>query len=409
MQRAARTFCAALIALTACAVLTAADASTASPLHAQSTQLELRKSQLRLDSIMVERQRLQNDMDRLRTSVRNASRELTNIEKQRSASRAALAELQHQANILSTSVLETQEELEATQNRITARTGDLHARMRTIYKRGPLHSVRVLLSAESFGDLMNRYKYLHMITLSEQMMINEVTELERNLVKQQSQLTSTLASLEALKLEKEDEVSQLQRVERQRQSTLREFKIKETKTASAISVLDKEQAKLTDAVALLERRRKEAAATSAATPNTLTTRDIGQLNWPVEGNVLYRFGPDTKSNGVVLKNNGIGIGAPAGTTVKSVEAGVVEVAGAQPGYGLAVIVSHGGGYRTLYLFLKSVRVNVGQKITAGQVIGTVGGEQMAEGPHIEFQVRVPTGGSIEPVDPLTWLRSRGGK
>jgi septal ring factor EnvC (AmiA/AmiB activator) len=257
---------------------------------------------------------------------------------------------------------------------------------------------------------MNRYKYLHMVTLSERMMIDEVKALEANLVKQQHELQTTLAKLESLRSEKENEVSELQRVERQRQSTLKEFKLKETKTASAIDVLEKEQARLTDAVALLERKRRENASTAAATPNTLTTSDLGQLSWPVEGRLVYRFGPDVKSNGIVLKNSGIGIGAAAGTAVKSVEAGVVEIAGPETGYGNVVIVSHGGGYRTLYLWLKTLRVAVGQKITAGQVIGTVGGDQTPEGPHIEFQVRVPTsGGHIEAVDPLTWLRSRGGK
>ncbi len=380
--------------------------------HAQErVQQDLRNSRLRLDSILQERQRLQGEMGRLKSSVRDASRELGNIERQRTASRAALLELEHQADILGENVFLTQSELDATQDQLKTRTADLSARMRTIYKRGPLHSVRVLLTAESFADLMNRYKYLHIVTLTERMVIDEVARLEKNLVRQQEELTSTVARLDLLRSEKQLEVSQLQRVEQQRQSTLRDFKMKETRTATKLDVLAKEQAKLTDAVALLERRRREAELSAAtATANTLTTRDLGQLNWPVEGNLVYRFGPDTKSNGIVLKNNGIGIGAAAGTSVKSVEAGVVELAGAFPGYGSAVIVSHGGGYRTLYLWLKSVRVNEGQKITAGHIVGTVGGEQTPEGAHIEFQVRVPiTPGKIEAVDPLTWLRSRGGR
>jgi septal ring factor EnvC (AmiA/AmiB activator) len=114
-------------------------------------------------------------------------------------------------------------------------------------------------------------------------------------------------------------------------------------------------------------------------------------------------------DGIVLKNQGIGISAPAGTAVKTVESGVVEFAGAFPGYGLTVIVSHGGGYRTLYLYLKTIGVQVNQQVASGQVVGTVGGEQSAEGAHIEFQVRVPRDGSIEPVDPLAWLRARAGR
>jgi murein DD-endopeptidase MepM/ murein hydrolase activator NlpD len=74
-----------------------------------------------------------------------------------------------------------------------------------------------------------------------------------------------------------------------------------------------------------------------------------------------------------------------------------------------VMVSHGGGYYTLYLYLQSVTVSEGQSIMAGQTIGTVGGEQTPEGPHLEFQVRAPVRGTIpEAVDPLTWLRSRAG-
>jgi murein DD-endopeptidase MepM/ murein hydrolase activator NlpD len=129
----------------------------------------------------------------------------------------------------------------------------------------------------------------------------------------------------------------------------------------------------------------------------------------VEGNLVYRFGPDRKPDGIVLKNQGIGIGAPAGTPVTAVESGVVEFAGAFPGYGPTVIISHGGGYRTLYLYLQSsIAVQVNQQVRAGQTIGTVGGERTAEGAHIEFQVRVPVNGVIEPVDPLNWLRGRAG-
>ena len=53
-------------------------------------------------------------------------------------------------------------------------------------------------------------------------------------------------------------------------------------------------------------------------------------------------------------------------------------------------------------------MEVNQQVRAGEQIGTVGGELTPEGAHIEFQVRIPLDGSIEPVDPLTWLRSRSG-
>ena len=392
-------------------LLLAGFAAVPTPAAAQTdrTQRDLRQSRLKLDSIQAERARLQREMEGLRSRMRDASRELVNIERQRNASTSALLELQFQAELLETTVAETEVELNQTRLQLRRRTADLQQRLRSIYKRGPVHTTQVLLTARSFGDLMNRYKYLHLITAHERRVIDDVARLERELVLQEEELQQAADRLALLQQEKEQEVTQLARVEQQRQRTLRDYRTQETRTASRLDQLAKEQAQLTDAVANLERRRREEEARSsgAARAGTLTTRDLGSLNWPVDGTVAYRFGPDRRPNGIVLKNQGIGIAAPAGTPVKAVESGVIELAGPFPGYGSTVIVSHGGGYRTLYLYLRSISVRVGQQVAAGQVVGTVGGEKTSDGAHIEFQVRVPIqGGSIEAVDPLKWLRDR---
>ncbi|HEX2187448.1 MAG TPA: peptidoglycan DD-metalloendopeptidase family protein, partial [Longimicrobiaceae bacterium] len=145
------------------------------------------------------------------------------------------------------------------------------------------------------------------------------------------------------------------------------------------------------------------ARAPAAEASRLSTRDLGALGWPVEGSVLYRFGRTTTPSGTTLRWNGIGIGAPRGTPVKAVEAGTVALAEPFEGYGPSVVVSHGGGYYSLYLYLDDVRVAEGAEIARGQVVGTVGGQGTPEGTHIEFQIREPGG---QAVDPLTWLRKR---
>jgi len=85
----------------------------------------------------------------------------------------------------------------------------------------------------------------------------------------------------------------------------------------------------------------------------------------------------------------------------------VQIAGPLEGYGSTVVVSHGAGAYTLYLRLRSVSVRVGQQVTAGQVVGTVGGDGTEHGAHLEFQVRIPSQSGVPTaVDPLNWLRSR---
>jgi septal ring factor EnvC (AmiA/AmiB activator) len=124
--------------------------------------------------------------------------------------------------------------------------------------------------------------------------------------------------------------------------------------------------------------------------------------------VIYRFGRENRPNGLVLRWNGIGIAADSGTPVRAVRSGRVVLAGPFEGYGPTVVVSHGDGFYTLYLYLEEIGVVEGRDVQAGQVVGTVGGTDTPEGAHLEFQIRAPSsGGSPQAEDPLRWLRPRG--
>jgi murein hydrolase activator len=387
----------------------------ATPATAQDARREIRDSQLRLDSIRQERQRLQRELDGIQSQVRDASRELTNIGRQRTASLSALQELEFQAVMLEESMEETSATLGTTQAKLRARTSDMHLRLRSIYKRGRLHPLRVLLGAESFGDLLSRYKYLHMMTSYERLMIEDVGRLERSLVAHDRELRQTLAQLENLQRERRDEFSALERLESEHGRALRQFQQQQTRTAGTIERLARDEAQLATLVAEMERRRVEEerraeVAGRSAAPNAITTRSLGTLSWPVDGSLLYRFGPERRPNGVVLRHHGVGISAPAGTAVRAVEAGTVTMARPFEGYGPSVMLSHGGGFYTLYLYLSSVNVRDGQSVAAGQSIGTVGGAGTPEGSRLEFRVFAPVrGGSSQWVDPLDWLRSRAAR
>lgn len=378
---------------------------------AQNTANELRESQLRLDRIRQEKLALQRELDQLKSRVRDASREAANVRKQRAASQSALNELDYQAQVINADVDNTTRQLALTHARLRERNELMNERLRSVYKRGKLHTVRVLMSAENFGDLLNRYKYLHLITVNDKMMVVEVARLEKQLEQQELELRQSLAQLESLRQEKQDELRQLEQLEGRQVRTLAQFRERERTTSTKLEQLLKDEARIAGVITDLERRRKEEErrGVRTAAPGSISTRDLGALDWPVEGDLVFRFGPERKPNGVVLKYNGIGIAAAPGTSVKAVEAGTVEIAGPLEGYGNSVVVGHGGGYYTLYLRLRSVGVRSGQQITAGQILGTVGGEGTPEGAHLEFQVRTPTaGGAPTAVDPLNWLRARAG-
>ena len=375
------------------------------PAHAQQNT-ELRESQQRLEKIRQERQELQRELEQLRSRVRDASREAQNLARQRAASEGALRELDYQAEVINAGVDSMTRELDHTHARLRDRTNALNQRLRSIYKRGQLHTVRVLFSAESFGEVLRRYKYLHLITLNDRMIVADVKRLEARQQFQEQELRRNLTQLDNLRLEKNEELRQLERLYGRQSRELRQFREQEKATAGRIEQLAKDEARLAGVIADLERRRR---AGNPSSVGTISTRDLGNLNWPVDGELVFRFGPQRRPNGVVLRYNGIGIAAPVGTPVKAVENGTVEVAGVLEGYGQSVVIGHGAGYYTLYLRLRSLAVTAGQRVTAGQLLGTVGGEGSPEGAHLEFQVRTPgIGGAPAPVDPLNWLRARAG-
>lgn len=98
-------------------------------------------------------------------------------------------------------------------------------------------------------------------------------------------------------------------------------------------------------------------------------------------------------------HTGLDLAAPPGIPVLAAGAGVAQVVDSPTGYGLHVVIDHGGGVSTLYGHLMEVAVRPGQPVRRGQVIGWVGSTGMSTGPHLHFEVRQKG----QPVDPRSWL------
>lgn len=89
-------------------------------------------------------------------------------------------------------------------------------------------------------------------------------------------------------------------------------------------------------------------------------------------------------------NNAVDIAAPVGTTVVASASGKVVVSrsgGYNGGYGTYVVLSHDNGTQTLYAHMNANHVTVGQSVSQGQTIGTIGMTGRTTGPHVHFEVR----------------------
>lgn len=130
-----------------------------------------------------------------------------------------------------------------------------------------------------------------------------------------------------------------------------------------------------------------------------------KLLWPVSSDypITQTFAEHVHAarlNGWTNYNGGQDSACPTGTPVKVAADGGITGAGNDPdGYGRYVKVKHSDGYETIYAHLADFTVNVGQKVTAGQVIGHSDNTGNSTGPHLHFEVRL----NGEPVDPALLL------
>lgn len=96
-------------------------------------------------------------------------------------------------------------------------------------------------------------------------------------------------------------------------------------------------------------------------------------------------------------HTGLDFAAPAGTPVFAALAGKVLASDGGGPYGNHVIVRHDNGVKTLYAHLTTKKVEPGDRVLRGQIIGTVGSTGNSTGPHLHFEV-IKNGTQRDPSD-----------
>ncbi len=375
-----------------------------SPVEAQEQgEAKVRSQQQELARIKRERDELQRRMRGLQTRAHDISEEVDNINKQHNATVRVVRSLDQQLTTLNGEVEHTTANLVRAQDEVQLKRAVLRKRLVEIYKRGPLHTFEVMLSAKSFGDLVARYKYLHILAQRDRAVVRRVDQLRSMIIGQRRQLLSLQNGVEQNRSEKSREAVRLEVLENSRERTLAQVQQDSKKAQARLAQLARSEARLNSVIASFEAARRRAAArpnAAPSAPSSIRTSDFGRLDWPLEGSIIYRFGRVVNANNTTTRWNGIGISAGTGTEVKSVSSGEVVLADVMGTYGNTIILEHGGGDYSVYGSLNRMAVAKGARISKGQILGTIGANDPSLPPHLHFEIR--RGGPA--VDPLTWLR-----
>ena len=366
-------------------------------------EAKLRAQQDSLARIRREREALQQRMRGLQSRAHDISEEVDNLNRQHNATVRVVHSLDQQLTTLNGEVEHTTANLVRAQDEVQVKRAILSRRLIEIYKRGPLYTVEVMLSAKSFADLVARYKYLHILSQRDRAVLRRVDQLRKTIIGERRQLVSLQNGVEQNRIDKAEEAVRLAALEATRARSLVKVQQDAKKAKQRLDQLAKSEARLNNVIAGFETARRRAVARSGgatAAPSSIRTSDLGKLDWPVEGTIIYRFGRVINPNNTTTRWNGIGISASQGTQVHSVSAGTVVLADVMGTYGNTVILEHGGGDYSVYGSLERMSVTKGSRVAKGQVLGTIGATDPVLPPHLHFEIR--RGGPA--VDPLEWLR-----
>ena len=133
--------------------------------------------------------------------------------------------------------------------------------------------------------------------------------------------------------------------------------------------------------------------------------EIAENQWhlPTTGyRLTARFG---MSGGLWSSGHtGLDFAAPSGTPIVAIANGTITKTGYEGSYGNQTVQTLEDGTEIWYNHQTSIGVSVGDTVTGGQTIGTVGSTGNSTGPHLHLEVR-PGGG--DPVDPYQALVFHG--
>ena len=323
---------------------------------------------------------LLGDVERLEVEVRLRSEELREVQ-------LGLQKAQAQMD-------ETLRHVQRLEAALAKARPQLFAHARALYKLGEMSYLRMLLSVERPADLLRGYRFVSALARRDN---EQVARFRADLLAFRGEREALeRKTQEALQLRAQTEQARrnLDADRRRKTDLLTTLVAKKELQAAYVQELEEAEERLGAMLGGLREEGEVSVPLGAFR---------GSLPWPAPGPVRVPFGKRKDARfETYTRENGIEIAAPEGTEVAAVHEGAVVFAERFKGYGLMVVLDHGGKHHSLYAHLAEVRVEVGRKVAAGEVLGTVGPGGL-DGPGLYFEMRFQG----RPEDPVDWLARRG--
>jgi murein DD-endopeptidase MepM/ murein hydrolase activator NlpD len=319
-----------------------------------------------------------------------------------------LTDAEARLHVLQASLDRTQEELhrwtrrlDRTRERLADQRETLGSRAAAAYRLGPAGFLDLVLGAEDLRSLSDRVQFVSSVLDNDSYLLRSITttrvqvgehrtriaEFEEHLASERDLVQREVDRIQELRAEQQALRAQVEEEIANREVLLADIEATKRGYVQAVKELEEESARIAAMI------QGGAGSTGSGNPNA-------QLAWPAPGSITSGFGWRVHPIfGTQRFHAGVDINAPCGAPIWAAEAGNVISSGWHGGYGETIIVDHGDGLSTLYAHQSARQASVGQQVSRGQRIGTVGTTGWSTGCHLHFEVRV----NGSPVDPVPYL------
>ena len=282
----------------------------------------------------------------------------------------------------------------------------LEKRLVATYEAGETSYLDVLLSSSSLTDLISNYYFVTEITRNDKELIEKIKKEEEEIEKAKTTLENSKSELNNSKVMKQSKATQLKQAKNQKDSYVSKLNEDEKNTQEQLEQFERDKRDIQAQLAAIAKKEAEQAANSGNSNNNITNNPSasGYIRPIVGYGITCGWMGYANHTGVDFSGAGISgkpiLAAKSGTVVTSTA--LKNSNGTYRSYGEYIVINHHDGTMTLYAHGApgSRLVSVGQKVSQGQQIMSVGTTGNSTGYHLHFEVRV----NGVPVNPAPYLK-----
>lgn len=369
---------------------------------------ELNKTSDRLNAIRQQIKELENKISSAQSEEKSSLAQINQYERQIALTDALIETLSGQLSQLNQEIEKSKRDLIQTESNLKLLREQYSSYVSKVYKKGSLYDYELVFAADNINQSLIRLRYMRFFADQRKRDLSNILIKQQQITLRRMKLNGQLEEQKKVVQSKLQEEATLTDQRERMESAVKKARKNLKQFNNALTAQRKEEEKLQSIIASLieaeETRRakagvkgsdsfkksveyeKKAAAWENLNPNFLANK--GKFDWPVNNGVIITpYGKIRDNNLKTTKvSNGIDIAVKMGSNVHAIADGVIAKVDFIPGFENIIIVRHNSSYLTVYGQISEVTVKEGDRVNAGSIIGTSGGESSTKGPSIHFEV-----------------------